>query len=309
MIKERKEKKTKIHTLLPAPCSLLLVLCSLLFTPCLFAMEWPVENGIMDKNFGWNDNGQPVLGVSFEATGQIMAADQGELLFYSGNDNGASRLPSPLGSWVALDHGGGIISIYSRMEEETNPAPLMQITETVETGYVLGEAGSSGWSGKKGVYFTLFDRKERRWINPAIIVSPNSDSRQPVIQSVRLRNSEGRVIDLSQVRTISQGRYTILVETAETFPGTNRNPLSPFRIICSVNGSETGRLNFETYAARDGVLMVYRNGLVPVRQIYALYPAYELGEISITRGQAVLEIISQNIQGTSRNATYRITVE
>ncbi|MDR0313907.1 MAG: M23 family metallopeptidase [Treponema sp.] len=298
----RKVKSGKKRFLL---CSLFIVHCSL-----LFAMEWPVENGIMDKNFGWNDQGQPVLGVSFVAEGQVMAADQGELLFYSGKDNGASRLPSPLGSWIALDHGGGIISIYSRMAEEPGPAP-MQITETIETGYVLGEAGISGWSEKKGVYFTLFDRKERRWINPAIIVSSASDSRQPIIQAVRLRNSEGRIIDLTsgQVRTISQGRYTILVETSETFPGTNRNSLSPFRIICSVNGSETGRLNFETYAARDGVLMVYRNGLVPVRQIYALYPAYELGEIGFTRGQAVIEIISQNVQGASRNATYRVAVE
>jgi hypothetical protein len=272
-------------------------------------MEWPLANGVMDKNFGWNDQGQPVLGVSFEAEGPVMAADQGELLFYSGKDNGASRLPSPLGSWIALDHGGGIISIYSRMAEESNAAPEIQLTETVESGSVVGEAGSSGWAGKKGVYFTLFDRKERRWINPAIIVSSASDSRQPVIQAVRLKNSEGRIIDLSQVRNISQGRYTILVETAETFPGTNRNQLSPFRIFCSVNGSETGRLNFETYAARDGVLMVYRNGLVPVRQVYALYPAYELGEIGFTRGQAVLDVISQTVQGASRTVTYRITVE
>jgi hypothetical protein len=99
------------------------------------------------------------------------------------------------------------------------------------------------------------------------------------------------------------------VETAETFPGTNRNPLAPFRIICSVNGSETGRLNFETYTARDGMLMAYRNGLVPVRQIYAPYPAYELGEISFTRGQARLEIIAQNINGVPRNVVFPLTVE
>jgi hypothetical protein len=80
--------------------------------------------------------------------------------------------------------------------------------------------------------------------------------------------------------------------------------------MCSVNGTETGRLRFENFTARDGMLMAYRNGLVPVKQIYAHYPAYELGEISFSRGQARLEIIVQNIQGTSPpNVFFPFTVQ
>jgi hypothetical protein len=87
------------------------------------------------------------------------------------------------------------------------------------------------------------------------------------------------------------------------------SPLAPFRIVCSVNGVETGGLNFETYSARDGSLMVYRNGLIPVEQVYAPCPAYEIGEIRFTRGQAILEVIAQDIAGNSRNAVYRLQVE
>jgi hypothetical protein len=164
-------------------------------------------------------------------------------------------------------------------------------------------------TNKKGVHFSLFDRKERRWINPTMIVTPLPNSGIPQILSVHLRNSEGTILNMAETRVINQGRHTILVHAAEIFQGTNRSPLAPFRITCSVNGSEIGRLNFETYSARDGSLMVYRNGLVPVRQIYAPYPAFELGTASFTRGQVTLEVIVQNAAGTVRSTVFRFTVE
>ena len=283
------------------------VLCLLLFSTFSFSMDWPVDGGVMTRNFGLNDQGQPVLGVSFESEGLIGAAEQGELLFQHGKDNGASRLSSPLGFWLALDHGGGIIGIYSRMSE--NDGAAIPESELIAINSPIGESGISGWTDKKGVHFSLFDRKERRWINPTMIVTPLPNSGVPQILSVNLRDSNGAVLNMSQVTRVSQGCHTILVEAAEIFPGTNRSPLAPFRITCSVNGSEIGRLNFETYSARDGSLMVYRNGLVPVREIYAPYPAFELGTVSFTRGQATLEVIVQNAAGTVRSAVFRFSVE
>jgi hypothetical protein len=55
--------------------------------------------------------------------------------------------------------------------------------------------------------------------------------------------------------------------------------------------------------------MAYRNGLVPVKQIYAASPAYEIGEFSLTRGQAAIEVIAQDISGNTRNAGFRLQVE
>ena len=283
------------------PGAVLLLILSMGF---LFSMEWPVTGGIISRNFGWNNKGIPLLGVDFRSDGSVFSAEQGELLFQSIEGNNASRLPPVLGSWLALDHGGGIIGIYSRMD-----SGMPNVPKLVEKSMVLGESGLTGWSAEKGVSFTLFDRKERCWINPVILVSPLTDSGAPVILSVKLRDSEGRLFDLGQTRTISQGRYTILADASRIFQGSSRNPLAPFRIICSVNGTEIGGLNFETYSARDGVLMVYRNGLVPVRQVFSPWPAFELGDTSFSRGQVTMEVIAQDAEGSSRNAVYRFTVE
>jgi hypothetical protein len=271
-------------------------------------MDWPSASGEMVKNFGWNDGGQPHLGVTFRAEGPVAAAETGELLYRREEGDTASRIPSPLGSWAALDHGDGIISVYSRYDARPAEADF---DERPASGLIakdtsLGEAGMSGWSSSKGFYFQLFDRKERRWINPSVIISPPENTRLPAILSVSLKDTDGNLFDPAQRRNLSQDRYIIFVNAITGDPNA---PLAPYRIMCSLNGSESGALNFETYSARNGALVVYRNGLVPVRQVYAAVPGYEVADIWLTRGQATLEIIAQDISGNSRNVVYRFTVE
>ena len=55
-------------------------------TLLLFSMSWPSIAGVMTRNFGWNAQGQPILGISFRSEGPVMAADHGELLFQHGKN-------------------------------------------------------------------------------------------------------------------------------------------------------------------------------------------------------------------------------
>jgi hypothetical protein len=286
-------------------CPIFLVTFFMAFGLPLFSIDWPTASGAISKNFGLNDQGLPHLGVTFDAEGELKAADTGEIFFSRREGDTASRLPSPLGSWTALDHGDGIVSIYSRMDDKNQE----KVEGHIEKGNVLGEAGISGWTNQKGVYFQLFDRKERRWLNPVLIITPPEDQRPPEVNSVRLRNDQGQLINPYQTYNISQGRYTIIVNALDTMRSSGENPLAPYRIMCSLNGSEAGALSFETFSARDGRLMVYRNGLVPVRQVYSPIPAYEVAEVWFPRGQTTLEIIAQDITGNVRNVVYRLTVE
>lgn len=270
----------------------------------LCAMDWPAVDAVMVRNFGSNDRGRPVLGTVFEGEGPVLAAEGGELIFSRSGGETASRLPSPLGAWTALDHGDGLISIYSRCEDVGGTTAGRR----TERGSPVAVTGVSGWSGRQGVYFILYDRRERRWVNPSMIITPFPDTRQPQILAVDLHNAQGALVPRGQNR-ISQGRYTVLVSAVDTMLSSQENPLAPHRIVCSVNGVEIGSLHFETISARDGVLMVYRNGLSPVTQVYAPFPAFEAGEVFLSRGQASLEIIVQDIAGNSRVTLSRLTVE
>jgi murein DD-endopeptidase MepM/ murein hydrolase activator NlpD len=283
-----------------------LILAAVLGTAALgTAMDWPAPEARLIRNFGWNDEGRPVLGNSFTGEGPILAAERGELLFSRGGEVLSSRLPSPLGSWLALDHGDGLISIYGRLAEDGGP----RIPDRMERGAPLALMGSSGWSSREGFYFSLFDRRERRWINPSMIIAPFPDTRPPLFRQVTLRSAEGRQINPAQTQTLSQGRYTVLAAVSDAMTTAADPSLAPRRIVCSVNGAEIGALSFETLSARDGKLMVYRNGLAPAAQVYAPFPGFEVGEVGFTRGRATLEIIAQDMAGNSRSAVFRLIVE
>jgi hypothetical protein len=279
---------------------------ALVFPFTVTALDWPQDGDALRENFGRNNQGRPAPGAVFETGDPGKAAGGGELIFSRNSRDTASRLPSPLGAWSAVDHGDGLISVYGRYEDdgETPEAAGGSIAQ----GRPIAGSGVSGWSKRRGFFFALFDRRERRWVNPSMIITPLPDRRPPVIQSVRLR-SGNRLIDPSQTRTISQGRYTIEVHAYDTRMESGESPLAPHRIVCSVNGAEAGSLNFETCSARDGVLMVSRNGLVPAAQVYAPFPGFEAGEVWFTRGQATLEVIAQDVAGNIRSAVFRLAVE
>jgi hypothetical protein len=285
--------------------AVLLVLAGLLLPSGSRAMDWPAEEGVMVNNFGWNRDAKPVLGTIFETEGPVRAAEDADILFIHDSEDSASVFPSPLGTWAALDHGDGLISIYSRLDE-TEALPVL---ENVSRGRLIARAGKSGMTAKNGFYFAFYDRKERRWINPAMIITPPEDTALPQILSVELRNSEGQAINPAQARSLRQGRYTALVNAVDSLGEGRPATLAPYRILCSVNGMEIGALSFETFSTRDGVLMAYRNGLVPTKQVYTPAPAYEIGELSLTRGQAEIEIIAQDISGNTRNVVFRLQVE
>jgi len=275
----------------------------------LDAMGWPSEDGVLFRNFGSNDSGKPVLGMIFTGGTDILAAESGEVIFSRAKNDSASRLPSPFGAWTAIDHGDGLISIYSRYDDAQKFSGDGQVFRQ----QTIAVSGNSGWSAQNGFYFTLFDRRERRWINPELIITPRIETRPPQILSVSLKNAQGQIV---QSNNLVQGRYTVIVNAAggtSTVPGrsvqgASSTQYAPQRILCSINGAEVGSLNFETVSARDGILMVYRNGLFPAKQVYADSPAYEAAEVFLTRGQVTLEIIVQDINGNSRSTVSRLIV-
>jgi hypothetical protein len=279
---------------------------------CLFAagaavnaVDWPVEGVVPASNFAQNAGGTPLLGMTFSCEGPLYAAEQGEVVFQRGATERVSGVPSPLGSWVAIDIGNELVSIYARYGRSE-----ADLSSHIEKQQIVAQAGMSGAYTQEtdGFYFSFFDRKERRWINPATIIGPMPDSRPPQIGTVRLKSIEGETVNLSQTRTVRQGRYAIFTEASDTIDGGTR-PLAPNSVAAFVNGLGVGTLLFETCLARDGMLVVQRNALVPARQIYAEPNAYEVGEGWFSRGIATLEIIASDRMGNSRTASFRLNIE
>jgi hypothetical protein len=275
-----------------------------ILTGLLSAMNWPSETAALIRNFGSNDRGRPVLGMVFAGDTGVLAAEKGDIIFTHNKNDAFSRLPSPLGAWTALDHGDGLITIYSRYADDAADGKETIEPANVQKQQPIAVSGISGWSSQKGFYFQVYDRRERSWINPAMIITPQKESRPLQILSVELLNTQGNPVRSS---VINQGRYTVMVNSNITM-APRGTFFAPQRIVCSINGAEAGFLNFEAFSARDGVLMVFRNGLVPAKQVYSNFPAFEAANIFLSRGQANLEVIVQDINGNSRSYVSRMFV-
>jgi hypothetical protein len=283
-----------------------------ILTGLLSAMNWPSETAVLVRNFGSNDRGKPALGMVFAGDTPVFAAENGEIIFSHNNEDTFSRLPSPFGAWLAVDHGDGLITVYSRYADDAQYSVQYSAAEGeraitashVQKQQPVAVSGISGWSSQKGFYFQVYDRRERSWINPAMIITPQKETRPLQILSVELLNNQGLPVRSS---VINQGRYTVIVYS-NILAAPKGTLFAPRRIVCSINGAEAGSLNFEAFSARDGVLMVSRNGLVPAKQVYSSFPAFEAANVFLSRGQVNLEIIVQDISGNSRSYVSRMFV-
>ncbi len=269
------------------------------------AVEWPTAQAELESNFGRNDRGRASVGMVFKGDDAVRACDAGEVVFAVSGDQG-NGFPSPLGDWTAIDHGNGMVSVYGRMQESQRtafPATL------VEKGAVLGRSGASGWSDSVGFYFSIYDRKERRWVNPTMIAPERNDERAPAIRSVSLEGRDGKTMPFPQTRTVRQGSYRVIVDAADSETVKRGGDLAPQRIMCLVNGNEQGSLHLETIRAEDGQLIVYRMEPAPAAQAYRRDGAFDLGEVRLARGRTTIEVIARDAVGNERTLTFGVTVE
>ena len=167
----------------------------------LYAMDWPLPDAELVQNFGANDQGTPVLGTMLEGEGIIVATGPGELIFASSGKEAASRLPSPLGSWTAIAHSDGLVSIYSRyMDEGRKRTEGSMQSAYMELGNPIARSGVSGWSRNNGVYYILYDRRERRWVNALMVITLPPDTAEPYILSVQMQSAGGKAGKLAYTR-------------------------------------------------------------------------------------------------------------
>jgi hypothetical protein len=313
----------------------LFFMCTCLLCSTAFSLDWPVSPGlsgsfVMQKNFGENSGGLLETGDTFllqqaDSDNSVRSAGKGELIFAgSGGDcvdnASASGIPSPLGCWTAIDHGDGLVGIYGRLARGSiTPNDLYQ---GVDSSSVVGTAGRSGaFAGKPadaGFYFSVYDSRERRYVNSALVLTKMQDSIKPVIKNVSLRGEGGQQINLDTMRVASQGLWDVIVTASDTVQ-TGGPSLAPYRIVVLLNGVENGNLSFATTQTRDGVRSVSRtelsasgttvNALESAAKICAYPPGWDAATVQLARGMVSMDIIVSDYAGNSTTPSYKLYIE
>jgi len=280
-----------------------LLLLALVFP--LQAVEWPSENIPLRTSFGQSDRDRPLVGTVFTGEASVRAADAGEVLFVQTDKAFSWNMPQPLGSWVAVDHGNGIVSMYSHLQS----AGKDEGRSLVEKASILGSSGESGWSKAKGFGFALVDRIEKRWVNPAMIAPPRKDTKPPAIRSVSLISKDSNLIPLSGTKSVRQGLYNVIVDVTDSEDGSQTSSLAPLHIVCLVNGTESCSLNLETISALNGKFIVSRKNPTPASEVYGNPEGFNLGEIRLNRGKATIDLIVRDASGNERSVSYTLNLE
>jgi len=257
-------------------------------------------------SFGTPARNRFTTGVMLAATdGLVRASSAGEIIFAADENRKRSALPSILGSFVALEHEGGMIGLYAGMEGGTVSSYLAR----VKPGDLLGRTGASGPMDGEGLYFSVFDRKAARWVNPLLLLPKLAESRPPIVRSAALVGTS-RTWILGDSRPVPQGTYSVAIDVFDpTSAAWSMGPSAPYSIRLVVDGVKIVELIFDIASERDGRLSLFSS----IPKDYAAYRHSDgriiLGSRLFYRGKALVEVYVSDYAGNERSFAWSVVIE
>jgi hypothetical protein len=266
-----------------------------------FAIEWPLADPSMESTFGTVSDGRFLPGIEISASdATVRAVGKGEVLFCS--DGGPDGLPSGLGSFVALAHDKGLVSVYGGLE----PGSAVDYLKDAQSGDVVGLAGPRG-GGESGIRFMLFDAEKGQFVNPLLFLRPQKDDRAPSIRAVYAKR-DAQAVNLDETRSLRQGLCEIQAEFWDP-RADGQGYDAPYQARVLLNGSEKINLTWDIGREREGKFALFSGDGKSIDDFFMPPGRFRLGAIPIPRGRAVLELIVTDFSQKSRSSSFVIQVE
>jgi len=271
--------------------------------PRAHGLEWPVAETHLQKLFGQRSEGSLEQGLVLGKAGVVRAADNGKILITLERNANMNGFPGTLGNAVIIKHDDDLLTVYGNLDS------LDRVEEQrhVDTGGILGNAGTSGWTDEGSFIFQVIDQAKKTVLNPLLLLPLMSDKRDPSIRNVVAVSPSGQTYALGTVKSIRQGKYRIYADIADTVDKAGKE-LSPFRVTVILNGSEYRSVPFELIKAEKGSLYLgspeYRASM-----LYGDPERIYLGEVSLTRGKNDLVIIAYDTAGNEKSALFGLQTE
>ncbi len=267
-----------------------------------FAFDWPDETGPYRYGFG-TFRGGFLLGSEYGAEeGLARAAADGELVFAASSPVLPGGYPLAGGSLAAIAHASDIVTLYSGLE----PDSMAGYLRLVRKGDVLGKGlKAEAASGGRATVSYVFDAKERRYINPLIVLPARPDDKPPVIRSVALE-SDGGEQGLDRHATVRQGSYRVLVEAGDASPAGTFS--APYELRVLIDGSERTRIVYDAAWAMGGTRFLFGASSLRAEDCLTADGRLRLGPYSLARGKVVVTVAATDFSGNKRELTYQVSV-
>jgi len=270
------------------------------------ALDWPVFPQRIASTFGSPAAGRLVTGVHLASEGGLVkSSGDGELSFHLEEGRHPAGLPTPLGSLVVVEHGKDLAAVYAHLA----PGTASTYLDSVQSGAILGRAGSSGWVEGSGALFEVFDRREGHWVNPLLLLPPLADDKPPIIRSLALSRA-GTVNIVGTASRLPQGSYILSADIADPADSPwATGPLAPYQIRLAVDGVELTRKVFDVARGSGGELLFFSGEGLPSSVLRTPEGRWIVAELLLPRGRISLELRVEDAAGNRRSSAWTVIVE
>ena len=278
------------------------VLILLFFLP-LFAFDWPVdklESSQITSYFAQKNGSNPSTSVIISEAEDVRSSDEGyTLIVMQDSKDDTDFFPSALGTAVIISHKDNLLSLYSNLDKDS--LSVFESTNKISKSQKIAKTGNSGFEkSEKTLGFQIIDTKERKAINPAILL-PELHSQKPLsISSIQIRNKNGTAYDLQYYKNFQAGTYRIYFK---------RNEITvPFKTSVLVNGELTDEISYNSVNQEGGKCKVTGLKNYSGKDIYPDEKYMLVGEAVLKTGKLTLSLLFADTKGEQRKINYNITV-
>jgi len=278
----------------------------------LFAFDWPLERIVLTSTFGEHRGDHFHAGIDLGGGEQpIFPISSGELVFSYREGEDFSSLPVGLGTFLVLQHQGGIRSLYAHLAEGS----LDPTRRLYDRSRPLGVVGSSGYSSGKHLHLTIIDTEMDTIINPLLLLPPLRDGQAPVIKDVSIRIGQD-LIGLEDGMTVNRAEaevFATIFDLREDISFLWK--LAPYKVFLSQDGREISNFTFDSLVSSQAAgqgLGARRLVLINTeREFSRLYESpwlLRLGKVNLVPGETVLTVFASDFAGNESSKGYALTV-
>ncbi len=271
--------------------------------------DWPVARVVLTATFGESRGDHFHSGVDLGGGDQEVrpiAAGEVVFSFEEGEDRGS--VPVGLGSFLVLQHQGGVRSLYGHLERGSMRRDRLRF----DGSEVLGRVGATGYSLGKHLHLTIIDTEMRSLINPLAVLPPLPDRQAPVIKDLQLRSGREAVPARSGA-SFRQGTAQVLVQAYDLREDVSFAwRMAVYRLSLYQDGREVASLRLDGLHEKlrpDGTPALCLLGSnLAFDELYEGEWLLRLGEVKLVPGQTTLSLFAADYAGNESSRDFPLNV-
>lgn len=256
------------------------------------AWRWPLQEGKVLENYSGNVRFPAErLGDPPVIHGMRLTADSEEvypvgparpIYLAEPSKGGVNSVAHPLGGLVALEHRGGLRSIYGHLKPY---APY-----GADAAEPLGRMDGSGVQLGRSLFFAMYDSTEEQSLNPRLLLPERQDRFRPVVGELRLyATGTNRLLWSSSLSSegVTEGTVTIVAYVHDRKSFDDR--YNPYRVTIFANGAQAADLVWDTREAwTEGESLP--GGSPRVARV-------EAPNVTLVDGENRIEVVAEDFRG------------